>query len=101
MFFLIKIYTYFMCEKREIQKEEYMNSALTALFEMIKQFLSTKQTEMEHSSTLEVVKDKKSLKKASNFIEDLLKITDKYTDSFDKKDLKKYNRLKDKFFDNN
>ena len=78
-----------------------MNSTLTALFDMIKQFLSTKQTELENSSTLEVVKDKKSLKRATNFIEDLLKITDKYSSTFEKKDLKKYNRLKDRFFDNN
>lgn len=78
-----------------------MQAALTALFEMVKQFLSVKQTEMEHRPTLEVVKDKKALKKATDYTEQLIEIVDKYTEYFTKKDLNKYNSLKKKFNKNN
>jgi len=78
-----------------------MESALTAFFEMVRQFLSTKQTEMKNKTSLEVVKDKKSLKRATNYTEELIEIVDKYTDYFTKKDLSKYNSLKKKFNKNN
>ena len=78
-----------------------MNTAITALFEMIKQLLCVKQTEMEHKESLDIVKDKKSLKKATNYTEQLLVITDKYIEYFNKSDLRKYKSLKKKFLKNN
>lgn len=74
-----------------------MNTAITALFEMLKQLFSLKQTDLENKSELSVVKDKNTLKKGTNYAEQILLITDKYTKFFDKSDLKKYNSLKKKF----
>lgn len=78
-----------------------MLATITAFFEMLKQAFTLKQTDIENKTTLEVVKDKKSLKKATNYAEKILKITDKYIRFFDSKDLKRYNILKDKFNKNN
>lgn len=78
-----------------------MLATITAFFEMLKQAFNLKQTDIENKTTLEVVKDKKSLKKATNYAEKILKITDKYIRFFDSKDLKRYNVLKDKFNKNN
>ena len=44
-----------------------ISSVLTALFDLIKSYLTTKDTEMKKKPTLEVIKDKKSLKKATNY----------------------------------
>lgn len=78
-----------------------ISSVLTALFDLIKSYLTTKDTEMKKKPTLEVIKDKKSLKKATNYTEQILLITDNYTEYFSKKDLRKYNSLKKKFNKNN
>lgn len=78
-----------------------MTSALTALFELVKQWLAFKQTDTEHKPTLEAIRDKRALKKATNYTEEIITITDKYTEHFDKKDLRKYNALKRKFNKNN
>lgn len=74
-----------------------MNTAITAFLEMLKQFFSLRQSSIENQTTTSVIKDKKSLKKASNITEKILLITDKYKDSFDKKDLRNYEKLKNKF----
>lgn len=78
-----------------------MVAAITAFFEMLKQALTVKQTDLENKPTLEIVKDKKSLKKGTNYAEQILVITDKYTKYFTSTDLKKYNSLKRKFNKNN
>ena len=62
-----------------------ISSVLTALFDLIKSYLTTKDTEMKNKPTLEVVKDKKCLKKATNCTEQILLITDNYTEYFSKK----------------
>ena len=74
-----------------------MNAAITAFFEMIKQFLNVKQTDMENKPILEMVKDKKSLKKGTDIAERILDITDRYQEHFSKSDLRRYNSLKKKF----
>lgn len=74
-----------------------MNTAITALFEMLKQLFSLKQTDLENKSELSVVKEKDSLKKSANYAEQLILITDKYIKFFDKTDVRKYNSLKKKF----
>ena len=70
---------------------------ITALLELLKQFLSVKQTDMENRPILDAIKDKRNLKKATNITEKLLVITDKYIEHFEKKDLRQYNNLKNKF----
>lgn len=74
-----------------------MNTAITAFLEMLKQFFSLRQTSIENQTTTSVVKDKKCLKKASNITEKILLITDNYKEHFDKKDLRKYEKLKKQF----
>ena len=44
---------------------------------------------------------KKSLKKGTNYAEKIFEITDKYTQYFEDKDLRKYKSLKKKFNKNN
>ena len=78
-----------------------MIAAITAVLDVIKSFLGFKQTEMEHKPVLDVVKDKKSLRKGTNYAEQILEITDQYTKYFSKKHLTKYNSLKKKFNKNN
>ena len=74
-----------------------MGAAITALLDLIKQFLCVKQTEMVNKPILDVVKDKRALKKATNYTEQILSITDNYVEHFTKRDLKRYNTLKKKF----
>ena len=76
-------------------------ATITALLEFLKSLCGLKQTEMEHKPVLDVVKDKKSLKKGTNYAEQILEITDQYTKYFSKKHLTKYNSLKKKFNKNN
>ena len=74
-----------------------MNSAITAFFEMLKQFFQLREADIEHKPTSDAIKDKKTLKKASNITEQILEITDKYIESFEEKDAKKYEKLKKRF----
>lgn len=74
-----------------------MNTAITAFFEMLKQFFKLRETDIEHKPTTDVIKDKKTLKKATNITEQILEITDNYVESFDEKDAKKYEKLKKRF----
>ena len=74
-----------------------IDACLTELFAMVKEWFKKSQIEIKNKPTLEVVKDKKELKKASNITEDILLLTDKYYHLFDKSDQRKYNRLKKKF----
>ena len=74
-----------------------ITAAIQSFCEMVKSFLGLKQTDIEHKPTLEVVKDKKSLKKGTDYAEKIIDITDKYEQFFSKSDLKKYKTLKTKF----
>lgn len=76
-------------------------ATITALLEFLKSLCGLKQTDLENKTTLEVVKDKKSLKKGTNYAEQILEITDQYTRYFSKKHLTKYNSLKKRFKKNN
>lgn len=78
-----------------------MQATIAALFLMIKEFFSFKKVDIINKPTTDAIKDKHALKKASNYTEKIITIVDKYTDYFDKKDLRKYNSLKKKFLDNN
>lgn len=74
-----------------------MLSLISQLITMLKQLLSTYETSVKNQTTTEVVRDKKYLKKASNITEEILEITDKYFESFEKEDIKKYIKLKKRF----
>ena len=74
-----------------------ITEAIQSFFEMVKAFFQVRQTDIEHKPTLEVVKDKKSLKKGTDYAEKIIDICDKYENLFSKDDLKKYRTLKTKF----
>ena len=76
-------------------------AAITAFCEMVKSIFSYKETNTVNKPTTELVKEKKSLKKATNYTEQIIEIVDKYLEHFDKKDLRKYKSLKKKFLKNN
>lgn len=78
-----------------------ITAAITAFCEMVKSFFGFKQTDIEHKPTTELVKEKKSLKKATNYTEQIIEIVDKYVDFFDSSDKRKYKSLKKKFLKNN
>ena len=71
-----------------------ISSAVTAFFNMIKHFFHMKSTSNEHAAEISVVHDKKDLKKASNYAEEIIDLADKYKHWFTKSDLTKYNKLK-------
>jgi hypothetical protein len=71
-----------------------ITAAIQSVCEMVKQFFQVRQTDMENKPTLEIVKDKKDLKKATNYAEKIFRITDKYTKYFNKTDLKNYENWK-------
>lgn len=78
-----------------------ITAAITAFCEMVKEFFGFKTTETVYKPTTEIVKEKKSLKKASNYTEKIIEIVDKYTNVFSPIDLRKYKSLKRKFLKNN
>lgn len=78
-----------------------MITAITAGLEALRQVFSTWQAAIQNQSTSSVISDKRRLKKASNYAEEIIAIVDKYENSFEEKDKKRYNNLKEKFFNNN
>ena len=78
-----------------------LSAALTAFFEAVGNFFGFRAVDIENKPTSELVKDRRSLKKATNYTEQLIEIVDKYTEYFTKRDFNKYNTLKRKFNKNN
>lgn len=74
-----------------------MIAALKAFFDSLSKMMNVYETKIKNQTTTEVVKDKRALKKASNITEEILEITDKYCETFEKRDIRKYNKLKKKF----
>ena len=74
-----------------------ITAAIQSFCEMVKQFFQVRQTDMENKPTLEVVKDKKSLKKGTDYAEKIIDLCDTYEHLFSDKDRKKYKTLKTKF----
>ena len=70
---------------------------IQAFIEAIKQALKTYEASIKNQTTIEIVHDKKLLKRASNITENILMITDKYFDKFEEEDQKQYLKLKKKF----
>lgn len=74
-----------------------MFTALTEAITALEKMLEAYRTSLEEQTTTEVVKEKKSLKKASDITEEILDIVENYKHLFSEKDLKRYNKLRSKF----
>lgn len=74
-----------------------MITAIKSIIDTINQALQTYCVKLQMQATTEVVKDKKTLKKASNITEKILLLTDKYKELFSEEDIKQYEKLKRKF----
>lgn len=74
-----------------------MFKALTEAITALEKMLEAYKTSLEEQTTTEVVKEKKSLKKASDITEEILDIVENYKHLFNEKDLKRYNKLRSKF----
>ena len=74
-----------------------MFTALTEAITALEKMLEAYKTSLEEQTTTEVVKEKKSLKKASDITEEILDIVENYKHLFNEKDLKLYNKLRSKF----
>ena len=74
-----------------------MFKALTEAITALEKMLEAYKTSLEEQTTTEVVREKKSLKKASDITEEILDIVEKYKHLFTEKDLKHYNKLRSKF----
>lgn len=74
-----------------------MMMTIKAFFDSLSKMMNVYETKIKNQTTTEVVKDKRALKKASNITEEILEITDKYCKTFEKRDLRKYEKLKKKF----
>ena len=74
-----------------------MFTALTEAITALEKMLEAYKTSLEEQTTTEVVKEKKSLKKASDITEEILDIVENYKHLFNEKDLKRYNKLRSKF----
>lgn len=74
-----------------------MFAAITSFFATLTESLKAYETHILEQGNSELVKSKNRLKKATDVAEELIFIMDKYTHSFEGKDLSKYNKLKKKF----
>ena len=74
-----------------------ISEAIQSACEMIKSFFNLRQSDIENKPTLEIVKDKKDLKKASNYAEKIIDIAEKYSKYFTKTDLNHFNSWKKQF----
>lgn len=78
-----------------------MFTTITAALQAIKEFCGWRKSVTNNKANLEMVKDKKILKKGTNYAERIIDIADKYTKYFEQNDLKRYKLLKRKFNKNN
>lgn len=74
-----------------------MMMSIKAFFDSISKIMNVYETKIKNQTTTEVVKDKRALKKATDITEEILELTDKYCETFEKRDLRKYEKLKKKF----
>lgn len=74
-----------------------MFAAVEAFCEMIKQGFSYGIVRIVGKPNHDIIKDKKKLKKGTDYAEKIIDLVDKYIDLFDEKDKKKYITLKNKF----
>ena len=74
-----------------------ITKAIEAFCEMVKQGFTYGMIHIVGKPNSTIIKDKKSLKKGTDYAEKIIDLCDKYQDLFDAKDRKKYTSLKNKF----
>lgn len=74
-----------------------MLAVIKSFFDSLNKTMQAYETKIKNLPTSEIVKDKRLLKKATNITEQILDITNNYTQYFSKQDLKRYEQLKRKF----
>ena len=74
-----------------------MLGAITAGLTALKEFFGWRTAAAENRSNHEVVRDKKSLKRGTNYAERIFDITDRYVKYFEERDVKRYKNLKKLF----
>lgn len=74
-----------------------ITTSITAFCEMLKSLFDWKKIQNIFKASNQIIKDKKDLKKATNYAEKIFEITDKYTKYFNKTDLKRYENWKRQF----
>lgn len=74
-----------------------MFTAITSFFQSLTKAIEAYETHIIEQDSIEVLKSKKRLKKASDITEEILTIVDKYVESFDTSDSKRYQKLKKAF----
>lgn len=74
-----------------------ITTSITAFCEMLKSLFDWKKIQNIFKASNQIIKDKKDLKKATNYAEKIFEITDKYSKYFNKTDLKHYESWKRQF----
>lgn len=79
----------------------WWSSTLASISNSVTAITKYLTTSKEKQSESEVIKEKKSLKKAVDIAEQMFKIAFKYIDVFNKKDKNKFEELHEDFLENN
>lgn len=75
-----------------------ISAALQAFFEAIKELAGCRKVTIENQTTTEIVDDKRDYKKAINYAEKIILITDKYVKQMSFIDRCKYYKTRNKFY---
>jgi phosphate uptake regulator len=79
----------------------FWSSTLKSISDSITSIVNYLTVSKDKQLETEIVKEKKSLKKASNISEKMFKIVLKYIDTFEEKDKKRIEKLYDDFLEKN
>ena len=79
----------------------FWSSTLKSISDSITSIVNYLTVSKDKQLETEIVKEKKSLKKASNISEKIFKIVLKYIDTFEEKDKKRIEKLYDDFLEKN
>lgn len=79
----------------------FWSSTLKSISDSITSIVNYLTVSKDKQLETEIVKEKKSLKKASDISEKMFKIVLKYTDTFEEKDKKRIEKLYDDFLEKN
>lgn len=79
----------------------FWSSTLKSISDSVTSIVNYLTVSKDRQLETEIVKEKKSLKKASNISEKMFKIVLKYIDTFEEKDKKRIEKLYDDFLEKN
>lgn len=79
----------------------FWSSTLKSISDSVTSIVNYLTVSKDKQLETEIVKEKKSLKKASNISEKMFKIVLKYIDTFEEKDKKRIEKLYDDFLEKN